>query len=126
MNIEINTTATAMKTNLRRLFLVLALLVSSASSYAADKLKVVATIPDLADIVRQIGGDRVEVTTICKGLENAHLVTPKPSHLVARRTTRSSPASRASSTRRRAGSHSTCPRSSTASSATCTRKAIRT
>jgi zinc/manganese transport system substrate-binding protein len=76
-------TTTNMNTQLRQLFLVLALLVSSATTYAADKLKVVATIPDLADIVRQIGGDRVEVTTICKGLENAHLVTPKPSHLVA-------------------------------------------
>jgi zinc/manganese transport system substrate-binding protein len=83
MHINLNLTESIMNTNLRRLFLVFALLVSSATSYAGDKLKVVATIPDLADIVRQIGGDRVEVTTICKGLENAHLVTPKPSHLVA-------------------------------------------
>ena len=83
MHINLNSTATTMNTILRRLFLVFALLVSSAASYAGDKLKVVATIPDLADIVREIGGDRVEVSTICKGLENAHLVTPKPSHLVA-------------------------------------------
>jgi ABC-type Zn uptake system ZnuABC Zn-binding protein ZnuA len=76
-------TESIMNAALRRLLLLLALISSSATTLAADKLKVVATIPDLADIVRQIGGERVEVTTICRGLENAHLVTPKPSHLVA-------------------------------------------
>jgi hypothetical protein len=30
---------------------------------AADKLRVVATIPDLADMARQVGGDLVEVTS---------------------------------------------------------------
>ena len=47
------------------------------------KLKVVATIPDLADIVREIGGDRVEITTITRGTENLHAVTARPSHLAA-------------------------------------------
>jgi zinc/manganese transport system substrate-binding protein len=54
-----------------------------AAAPAREPLKVVATIPDLADITRVIGGDRVEVTTICKGRENTHFVTAKPSHLVA-------------------------------------------
>ena len=48
-----------------------------------DPLKVVATIPDLGDLVTRIGGDRVEVTTIAKGTENVHAVVLKPSHLVA-------------------------------------------
>jgi ABC-type Zn uptake system ZnuABC Zn-binding protein ZnuA len=54
-----------------------------APARAGDPLRVVATIPDLTDIVKTIGGDRVEVATICKGKENAHAVTPRPSHLVA-------------------------------------------
>lgn len=47
------------------------------------KLKVVATIPDLADIVRELGGERVEVSAIAKGKENLHNVVARPSHLVA-------------------------------------------
>lgn len=50
---------------------------------AAAPLKVVATIEDLADIVRTIGGDRVEVTTIARGRENLHHVATRPSHLIA-------------------------------------------
>jgi len=50
---------------------------------AADPLKVVCTLPDLADITREIGGDRVDVTTIYKGKENTHALMGKPSHLVA-------------------------------------------
>lgn len=71
---------------IQRLSLPAVLLLASgalAAAPARDPLKVVATIPDLADITRVIGGDRVEVTTICKGRENTHFVTAKPSHLVA-------------------------------------------
>lgn len=50
---------------------------------ASAQMKVVATVPDLADIVREIGGDRVEVFTIAKGRENLHAVRLKPSHVVA-------------------------------------------
>ncbi len=53
------------------------------SASAADKLKVVATLPDLADIVREIGGERVDVSTIARGTENLHHVQTRPSHLVA-------------------------------------------
>jgi ABC-type Zn uptake system ZnuABC Zn-binding protein ZnuA len=54
-----------------------------SAAASSDPLKVVATIPDLADIAREIGGDRVEVTSICRGRENAHAVVVRPSHLVA-------------------------------------------
>jgi len=50
---------------------------------AGAKLKVVATIPDLADIVREVGGERVEVSSIAKGKENLHNVIARPSHMVA-------------------------------------------
>lgn len=66
-----------------RLFTLLALALLGLSAQAAEKLKVVTSIPDLADLSRRIGGDRVEVQSICKGLENPHFVGIKPSHLVA-------------------------------------------
>src|SRR5438445_7425714 len=58
----------------------LALLVASATG--ADKLKVVTTIPDLADMTRQIGGDQVDVTSIATGVEDIHAVPMKPSFAV--------------------------------------------
>ncbi len=50
---------------------------------ASGPLRVVTTLPDLADITRRIGGDRVEVTALTKGRENLHHVSARPSHLVA-------------------------------------------
>jgi len=46
-------------------------------------LKVVATLPDLADLLEEIGGKRVSVTTLTRGRENLHTVMARPSHLVA-------------------------------------------
>jgi len=64
--------------------LLLALLLSGLAGTApAERLRVVATIPDLADFVREIGGERVEVTSIARGTENLHAVVARPSHLVA-------------------------------------------
>ena len=73
-----------MKT-LSLLFLVLAPLLGLARGAAprAEKLRVVTTLPDLADLVREIGGERVDVQSLYKGKENTHALTAKPSHLVA-------------------------------------------
>lgn len=60
-----------------------AVLAAPALCAASGPLRVVATLPDLADIAREIGGDRVEVTTLTKGRENLHRVMARPSHLVA-------------------------------------------
>jgi len=62
------------------LFLTAALLTAEAESQ--DRLRVVATIPDLADIARQVGGDRVEVESIVVGVQDPHYVDPKPSFVV--------------------------------------------
>lgn len=51
-------------------------------TYGADKLRVVATIPDLADLTRQIGGDLVDVTSLATGVEDIHAVPMKPSFAV--------------------------------------------
>jgi len=49
-----------------------------------DGLRVVATIPDLADIAGEIGGERIErMTTLAKGTMNIHAVPLRPSSLVA-------------------------------------------
>lgn len=46
---------------------------------AAAVLRIVATTPDVADMTRQIGGDRVEVVTIAQGNQDPHKVPVKPS-----------------------------------------------
>jgi len=44
-----------------------------------EKIKVVATIPPLADFVRQIGGERVSVTTLLTPGTSPHTFEPAPS-----------------------------------------------
>lgn len=68
---------------MKHTILCLVALVLGAAPLRADALRVVATIPDLADVVRSIGGERVDVTTIARGTENLHHVQTRPSHLVA-------------------------------------------
>ncbi len=58
-------------------------LVGLIAPYAAHaKLNVVATTPDLGAIAQQVGGDRVEVTSLSKSTEDPHFVSPKPSFIV--------------------------------------------
>lgn len=45
----------------------------------ADKLRVVTTLPDYANFAREIGGDRVSVSYIVRGDQDAHYIRPKPS-----------------------------------------------
>ncbi|MEY2806526.1 MAG: hypothetical protein RIR65_943 [Planctomycetota bacterium] len=61
----------------------IAALVAAMPARAADKLKVVATIPDLASMALAIGGDALEMVVLAKGSSNLHQVTARPSHLVA-------------------------------------------
>ena len=61
----------------------LALCTVFAPAQAQNKVAVVATIPDLADLAREIGGDRVDVRSLAKGTENVHRVALRPSGLVA-------------------------------------------
>ena len=49
---------------------------------ACAKLNIVATTPDLASIAREIGGDRIELTTLAKPTEDPHFVDAKPSLIV--------------------------------------------
>src|SRR3954470_1127159 len=49
---------------------------------AQAKLKVVATLPDLASLAREVGGDKVEVTAMAKPTEDSHFVDARPSFVV--------------------------------------------
>src|SRR5919198_4716859 len=60
-------------------FVLVGLLGAAALVPADSKIKVVATIPDLADMARHIGGGLVEVSSIATGVENIHAVPMKPS-----------------------------------------------
>ncbi|NOY44924.1 MAG: zinc ABC transporter substrate-binding protein [Deltaproteobacteria bacterium] len=66
--------------------IVLALLLSillAAPAGATDRIRVVTTLPDLADWVREIGGDRVEVRSLLTGLETPHTYEPRVSDVKA-------------------------------------------
>ena len=58
------------------------LMLPTRPSEAETKIRAVATIPDLADMARHIGGDLVEVTSIATGVEDIHAVPMKPSFAV--------------------------------------------
>ncbi|MGH7806134.1 MAG: metal ABC transporter substrate-binding protein [Candidatus Binatia bacterium] len=49
----------------------------------AAPLRVCATVPDLGDLAREVGGDEVTVTIFAKGTEDAHFVEPRPSFVRA-------------------------------------------
>ncbi len=55
------------------------------AGFAQDPLRVVATLPVYADLVKAIGGAEVEVTSIANSHEDSHFVRPKPSFALALR-----------------------------------------
>ena len=58
-------------------FAVIGLLVTAAS--AADKIRVVATIPDLKALTEEVGGKLVDVESLARGTQNAHELEIRPS-----------------------------------------------
>src|SRR5436190_72936 len=54
----------------------------SAGSAQAAGLKVVTTTQDLENIVREVGGDKVEVESLAKGYQDPHFVEAKPSFIL--------------------------------------------
>lgn len=77
----------ATKMNLRKNLLIRAVAVIGAIVIltpqnpvrAQDRLNVVTSLTTYADFVRQIAGDRADVTAIAEATENIHHVQPKPS-----------------------------------------------
>jgi zinc/manganese transport system substrate-binding protein len=66
-----------MKKNLLTLSLIL-----SVALAAQAKLKVVATLPDLGSLAREVGGDKVDISVLAKPTEDSHFVDARPSFVV--------------------------------------------
>src|SRR6266849_5176435 len=72
---------------MRRLSLLLALVLAVASllgpgAEAAEKLRVVTTIPDLKSLAEAVGGDLVEVESLTRGTQNFHEAEVRPSMML--------------------------------------------
>ncbi|HEV2805031.1 MAG TPA: metal ABC transporter substrate-binding protein [Chthoniobacterales bacterium] len=64
----------------KNLFILLSILSFAVTSHA--KIKVVATLPDLGAIAREVGGDKVDVSVLAKPTEDSHFVDARPSFVV--------------------------------------------
>src|ERR1043166_3227697 len=67
-----------------KFFRLLSLAVIGVAAFAsspahAAKVRVIATLTDLADLTRNIGGDHVDVFSLATGIEDTHGVPMKPS-----------------------------------------------
>src|SRR6187455_3848486 len=62
--------------------LLLLLVIGTCAIAAQAKLNVVATLPDFGSLARDIGGDKVDVTTLAKPTEDPHFVDARPSFVV--------------------------------------------
>lgn len=49
---------------------------------ATAKIKVVTTLPDIAEVVRAIGGDQVEVQSLLHGNEDPHYADARPDYIL--------------------------------------------
>jgi zinc/manganese transport system substrate-binding protein len=56
-----------------------AALAAIASSASATPLKIVTTLPDLADLTQKVAGGKADVTAMASGMEDPHNVLMKPS-----------------------------------------------
>jgi zinc/manganese transport system substrate-binding protein len=52
---------------------------------ASAKVRVVATTSDVSAVIAQVGGDRVEITTLAKGYMDPHYLEAKPSYVAKMR-----------------------------------------
>src|SRR5689334_25055326 len=59
-------------------WLCLALVTMTATLHAQDRVKVVASFSILGDFVRNVGGDRVSLTTLVGANGDVHVYTPSP------------------------------------------------
>ncbi len=67
-----------MRTRRKFLFASLAVALFASPAAAQDRIKVVATFSILGDLVKNVGGDRVEVATLVGPNSDAHVYSPAP------------------------------------------------
>ena len=66
---------------MKALIVLILLFFASAQANAAEPVPVVTSIPDVAAIVKAIGGERATVESIAKGSQDPHYVEAKPSYM---------------------------------------------
>jgi zinc/manganese transport system substrate-binding protein len=71
-----------LKTLLHATVAVLAVVVAAATAHAADKVRVVTTIPDLQSLTEAVGGDLVDVESLTRGTQNFHEAEVRPSMML--------------------------------------------
>jgi zinc/manganese transport system substrate-binding protein len=62
--------------------MIITLMILAMAGISEAAIKVVASLPDLADLARQVGGDKVSVESIVRGDQNPHFVEVKPSYMM--------------------------------------------
>ncbi len=65
---------------MKHLMVLLAIAIISTLGYG--KIRIVTSLPDLADFARQVGGDKVMADYIVRGDQNPHFVEVKPSYMM--------------------------------------------
>lgn len=71
-----------MKTKFGITLIISSVLFSVFTNIAEARVEVVTTLPDFASIVKDIGGDRVEVKSIVKSYQDPHFVDAKPNYIL--------------------------------------------
>ncbi|HYC00732.1 MAG TPA: metal ABC transporter substrate-binding protein [Candidatus Limnocylindrales bacterium] len=71
----------ARSTSCRAAIAVLASVLVSATASAAPPVRVFVTTTDLGDLTRQVGGDRVTVSEMVRGRDDAHFAEARPSFI---------------------------------------------
>jgi zinc/manganese transport system substrate-binding protein len=66
-----------------KIIVIAAAVLAALGARAEAKLRVVTSIEALADLGRQVGGDRVDVTSLSRGYQDPHFVDAKPSLVLA-------------------------------------------
>ena len=61
---------------------ILAFMILAIAGVSEAAIKVVTSLPELADFARQVGGDKVSVDYIVRGDQNPHFVEVKPSYMM--------------------------------------------
>jgi len=60
-----------------------AVALTAVTATAQSKVNVVTSTEDLASIAREVGGDRVNIIALARGVQDPHFVEPKPSFILA-------------------------------------------
>ena len=70
---------------MRKLILIVLMIVFTSVAHAEERLNVVTTLPWIGSLAKELGKDRVSVTTLVKPSQDPHMLEAKPSMILAAR-----------------------------------------